>query len=93
MSKPTPIQGKIANEPADPYRSRPADDGGLYVLLPRDGHLLPTPSAAGKQVVIAAPVTMNRSRCVICGGTGGWPGIDGPVMCKPCGGTGLGNPK
>lgn len=92
MSKPTSIQGKTANELADPYRSRPADDGGLYVLLPRDEHLLPSFPATAKRVIIAAPVAMNGARCVMCGGTGGWPGIAGPVMCKPCGGTGSSSP-
>jgi len=29
------------------------------------------------------------SDCVMCGGTGGWPGIAGTlVFCRPCDGTG-----
>jgi DnaJ-class molecular chaperone len=31
--------------------------------------------------------------CPMCGGTGGWPGIDGWVVCKPCNGTGVDRPQ
>lgn len=26
--------------------------------------------------------------CALCGGTGGWPGLQELVVCKPCGGSG-----
>ena len=29
-----------------------------------------------------------QAECVMCGGTGGWPGVTGHVHCKPCNGTG-----
>lgn len=29
--------------------------------------------------------------CPMCGGTGGWPGIGGWVVCRPCNGTGAGD--
>lgn len=32
--------------------------------------------------------TSDATECPMCGGTGGWPGIDGWVTCKPCNGTG-----
>ena len=42
-------------EPPDPYRTRPADDGGMYLLLPRDEHLLPPLPEEIELVVIAFP--------------------------------------
>jgi DnaJ-class molecular chaperone len=27
--------------------------------------------------------------CPMCGGTGGWPGVSGWVVCRPCNGTGV----
>lgn len=30
----------------------------------------------------------NAAECAMCGGTGGWPGVNGWVVCKPCDGTG-----
>lgn len=29
----------------------------------------------------------------MCGGTGGWPGVTGWVVCKPCNGTGATKPE
>lgn len=30
--------------------------------------------------------------CSMCGGTGGWPGHSGFVLCKPCNGAGTPTP-
>jgi hypothetical protein len=30
----------------------------------------------------------NTTECPMCGGSGGWPGIEGWVACKPCNGSG-----
>lgn len=32
--------------------------------------------------------TEPENECPMCGGEGGWPGVAGWVMCKPCKGTG-----
>lgn len=40
-------------ESSDPYRVRPADEGGMYLLLPRDEHLLPMLPEKIERVVIA----------------------------------------
>lgn len=42
-------------ERPDPYQARPADDGGMYLLLPRDEHLLPTLPDKIEPVVITWP--------------------------------------
>lgn len=42
-------------ERPEPYRARPADDGGMYLLLPRDEHLLPPLPEKIERVVIALP--------------------------------------
>ena len=44
----------------------------------------PTP-----QVQAAGLQLDDEGTCPMCGGTGGWPGLDGRVDCKPCGTTGL----
>lgn len=31
--------------------------------------------------------------CPMCGGTGGWPGVNGWVVCRPCKGTGTTRPE
>ena len=41
-------------QPPNCYRSRPADDGGLYLLMPRDEHLCP-PLPAPVPVVLELP--------------------------------------
>lgn len=41
--------------PDPPYRARPADDGGMYLLLPRDEHLLSPLPERIERVVIAWP--------------------------------------
>lgn len=33
---------------------------------------------------------MAMIECPMCGGEGGWPGIEGYVQCKTCGGSGRG---
>lgn len=43
------------------YRSRPADDGGLYLLLPRDAHLLPLLPDTPLRVVIDWPEGQPQS--------------------------------
>ena len=46
------------NEPErpDPYRSRPADDGGQYLLMPPDEHLAqPIPEDAPRVVMPPLP--------------------------------------
>ncbi|GKT27193.1 hypothetical protein AVHM3334_22935 [Acidovorax sp. SUPP3334] len=30
----------------------------------------------------------SQDECAMCGGSGGWPGFKGHVLCKPCNGTG-----
>lgn len=42
-------------ERPDSYRARPADDGGMYLMLPRDEHLLTPLPARIERVVIAWP--------------------------------------
>ena len=32
--------------------------------------------------------TDEAEECPLCGGSGGWPGPQGRVVCKPCRGTG-----
>lgn len=44
----------------------------------------PTP-----QVTAAGLELEDEGTCTMCGGTGGWPGPNGKVECKPCGGAGL----
>lgn len=47
---------------SDPsYRHRPADDGGMYFLLPRDEHLLPSLPEKAERVVIAWPAEGEKS--------------------------------
>lgn len=47
---------------SDPsYRHRPADDGGMYFLLPRDEHLLPPLPEKAERVVIAWPAEGEKS--------------------------------
>jgi len=36
----------------------------------------------------ADKLTELGSECAMCGGTGGWPGIQGFALCKPCDGSG-----
>lgn len=43
------------------YRHRPADDGGMYFLLPRDEHLLPSLPDKAERVVIAWPSEEEKS--------------------------------
>jgi len=63
MSKKSSTHGKTTDERPDPYRSRPADDGGMYLLLPRDEHLIPPlPPVAGRVGEIGAACTLNRPR-------------------------------
>ena len=47
-------------------------------------HPNPTP-----QVIEAGLALDGEGTCPMCGGTGGWPGLDAHVVCEPCGGTGL----
>ena len=55
MSKKSPTHNNIPAARPDPYRARPADDGGMYFLLPRDEHLLPPLPEKAERVVIAWP--------------------------------------
>ena len=55
MSKKSSTHDKTTDERPDPYRSRPADDGGMYLLLPRDEHLIPPLPDKPERVVIAWP--------------------------------------
>lgn len=36
----------------------------------------------------AAKLSEIGTECSMCGGTGGWPGLTGHVLCKPCNGSG-----
>lgn len=40
----------------------------------------------------AETLSGNGVECSMCGGTGGWPGPSGFVLCKPCDGTGSTTP-
>lgn len=55
MSEKSPTHNDAPDERPDPYRARPADDGGMYLLLPRDEHLLPPLPDKAERVVIAWP--------------------------------------
>ena len=47
---------------SDPsYRSRPADDGGMYLLLPRDEHLISPLPDKPERVVIPWPEEWKKS--------------------------------
>ncbi|GJA21346.1 hypothetical protein [Aeromonas caviae] len=48
-------------ERPDPYRARPADDGGMYLLMPRDEYLLPPLPDKPERVVIAWPEDGEKS--------------------------------
>lgn len=37
------------------YQPRPADDGGMYLLMPRDAHLMPPRPDKPERVVIPWP--------------------------------------
>ena len=53
MSKKSPTHNSAPDERPDPYRARTADDGGMYLLMPRDEHLLPPLPDKPERVVIA----------------------------------------
>lgn len=55
MSEKSPTHNSPPDKRPDPYRARPADDGGMYLLLPRDRHLLPPLPVKPERVVIAWP--------------------------------------
>ncbi|UUC96673.1 hypothetical protein [Comamonas sp. C11] len=55
MSEKSPTHNSPPDERPDPYRARPADDGGMYLLMPRDEHLLPPLPDKPERVVIAWP--------------------------------------
>jgi hypothetical protein len=61
MSKKSSTHDKTTDERPDPYRSRPADDGGMYLLLPRDEHLIPPLPDKAERVVIAWPDEWKKS--------------------------------
>jgi len=61
MSKKSSTHGKTTDERPDPYRSRPADDGGMYLLLPRDEHLIPPLPDKPERVVIPWPEEWEKS--------------------------------
>lgn len=55
MSEKSPTHNSPPDERTDPYRARLADDGGMYLPMPRDEHLLlPLPDKP-ERVVIAWP--------------------------------------
>ena len=37
----------------------------------------------------ASELAAEGAECAMCGGTGGWPGLQTFVVCKPCGGLGV----
>lgn len=55
MSKNSHTHNNTPKERPDPYRARPADDGGMYLLLPRDRHLMPPMPDKPERVVIEWP--------------------------------------
>jgi len=61
MSKKSHTHNSPADERPDPYRARPADDGGMYLLMPRDEHLLPPLPDKPERVVIAWPDEGEKS--------------------------------
>lgn len=61
-------------------------DGQLVVLS--DGHGQAAETIAATVIKRAAKSSVE---CPMCGGTGGWPGFQGHVTCRPCNGTGRSN--
>ncbi|MCP1680659.1 hypothetical protein [Kerstersia gyiorum] len=61
MSEKSPTHNNPPDERPDPYRARPADDGGMYLLMPRDEHLLPPLPDKPERVVIAWPDEGKKS--------------------------------
>lgn len=37
----------------------------------------------------ASILSEREAECEMCAGTGGWPSVNGLVICKPCNGTGM----
>ena len=50
--------------------------------------LAPIPADMEARWAQAAKLVEAGCECAMCGGTGGWPGIDRFVTCRPCNGTG-----
>lgn len=46
-----------------------------------------------RELDVAVRAQASQAECVMCGGTGGWPGVTGLVHCKPCNGTGKAKAK
>lgn len=41
-----------------------------------------------QRVLLSEALSTVGEECVMCGGTGGWPGIMKFVICQPCAGSG-----
>ncbi|PJC99804.1 hypothetical protein GQ37_005725 [Janthinobacterium sp. BJB1] len=50
---------------------------------------LKLPSDWSIRVARASQLSSEGAECPVCGGTGGWPGLQKFVVCKPCGGLGV----
>ena len=61
MSKKSPTHNSAPDERPDPYRARPADDGGMYLLMQRDEYLLPPLPDKPERDVIAWPEDGEKS--------------------------------
>lgn len=58
-----------------------------------DGEIIVLATVAMGAAETLAAVAIERAaqssaECPMCGGTGGWPGVGGHVICRPCNGTG-----
>ncbi|MES2877504.1 MAG: hypothetical protein V4713_03710 [Pseudomonadota bacterium] len=58
-------------------------DGEIIVLA--------TVAKGAAETLAAAAIeraAQSSAECPLCGGSGGWPGVSGHVICRPCDGTG-----
>lgn len=80
-----------------PKLGKPGTISGTRELIPHESYRL-VYELAPEAIWILALVSTSRlwpkikppdTECPMCGGTGGWPGVNGWVLCRPCNGAGF----